>query len=127
MIHLKKGQTSKIVVTLTEKCELNSPNYLFVFKSREDQTEVKFVLLNGADVSPMKQRYNEFNLNVDTYFANKKVGEWTYNIYEQVSTTNTNVNNTTNLVEVGQMTLSDSDEFAFTHRNTTNTFKVREI
>lgn len=127
MIHFKKGNTDKFVVTLTEKCQLNSPNYLFVFTSREDLSVVKFVLLNSADLSTMQQRYNQFEIVVNTYFATAKVGEYTYEVYEQVSTSNTNPSLSTGLVESGQMTLSASSDFNFTDYSPTNTFKVREI
>jgi hypothetical protein len=127
MIHLTKGNTDRVILTLTEKCQLTSPNYLFVFTSREDQTIVKFVILNNADLSTSKVRFNQFNIVTNTYFANSKSGEFEYQIYEQTSSSNLDPTQASGLVEVGQMSLSDGSNFAFTQRNTTNTFKVREI
>lgn len=128
MIHFTKGQTDKIVLTLTEKATLNSPNYLFVFKSRNTNDEVKFVLLNEADLSLFPSRYNEFEIVSNTYFTNINSGEYSYEVYEQASTTNTDVDLTTGLLERGQMSLKNSTTFNFTTYNeSVNTYKVRDI
>lgn len=128
MIHLTKGQTENIILTLTEKATLTSPNWLFIFKSRVSNETVSFVILGSADLSGYKERFNSFNIVVNTYFANKNSGEYSYTIYEQTSTSNTNPANATGIVEVGQMNLKDATDFSFTsYTNTTNTYKVRDI
>jgi len=128
MIHFTKGQTDKIVLTLTEKASLNTPNYLFVFKSRNTNDVVKFVLLNNTDVSVYKSRYNEFNIVANTYFANINSGEYTYEVYEQISTSNLDPTLSTGLLEKGQMSLKNSTDFNFTTYNqSSNTYKVRDI
>lgn len=127
MIHLTKGETNKIVVTLTEKSQLTNPNYLFVFKSLENNKLVKFVLLNANDISSYKERFNEFEIVVNDYFSTAKIGEYTYTIYEQASTTNLDPLLASNILEVGQMSLKNSSNFNFTTRNSTNTYNVREI
>jgi hypothetical protein len=104
MIVLYKDTSEYIYLTLTEKQELVNPNYLFVFKSRTTNLEVKFVLLNGSDVSPHKNRYNKFDIDVNTYFVNYQTGDYTYFVYEQTSTTNIEPNNL-NLLESGLMQL----------------------
>ena len=48
MIHLTKGETNIIVMTLTEKQLLTNPNYLFVFTNRSSNCEVKFIKLNNT-------------------------------------------------------------------------------
>lgn len=106
MIVLTKGVTSTIVVTLTEKQLLTNPNYLFVFTGRTTNTEVKFVLLNAADISLYKERYNKFSI-ANTLFTNAKPQQYTYNIYEQTSTTNTDPTDL-NLLETGLMELRQS-------------------
>jgi|LakMenEpi03Aug12_release.lakeMendotaPanAssembly.Ray.scaffolds.fasta_scaffold1825104_1 hypothetical protein len=106
MLVLTKGITSNIVVTLTEKQLLTSPNYLFIFTGRTTNTEVKFVLLNAADISQYKQRYNKFNIS-NTLFSTAKVEQYIYNIYEQTSTSNTNPIGL-NLLETGIMDLKQS-------------------
>lgn len=106
MIVLTKGVTSTIVVTLTEKQLLTNPNYLFVFTGRTTNTEVKFVLLNASDISQYKDRYNKFSIS-NTLFTNAKPQQYTYNIYEQSSTTNTDTTGL-NLLETGLMELRQS-------------------
>lgn len=128
MIHFTKGQTENIVLTLTEKATLTSPNWLFIFKSRTDNTTVSFVILGSADLSAYKERFNSFNIVINTYFTNKTSGEYSYVIYEQTSTSNLNPANATGIVEVGQMNLKDATDFSFTsYNNTPNTYKVRDI
>lgn len=106
MLVLTKGVTSNIVVTLTEKQLLTAPNYLFIFTGRTTNTEVKFILLNAADVSQYKQRYNKFSI-VNTLFSTAKIEQYIYNIYEQTSTTNLNPQGL-NLLETGIMDLKQS-------------------
>lgn len=128
MIHLTKGQTENIVLTLTEKATLTSPNWLFIFKSRVTNETVSFVVLGNSDLSSYTDRFNSFNIVVNTHFANKTSGEYTYTIYEQASSSNNNPANATGIVEVGQMSLKDATDFSFTsYTNTTNTYKVRDI
>jgi hypothetical protein len=128
MIHLTKGQTENIVLTLTEKATLTSPNWLFIFKSRVTNETVSFVVLGNSDLSSYTDRFNSFNIVVNTNFATKTSGEYTYTIYEQASSSNINPANATGIVEVGQMTLKDATDFSFTsYTNATNTYKVRDI
>jgi hypothetical protein len=125
MIYLRKGHTDEIIVTLTEKQTLSAPNYLFYFKQRSSNDLVKFVLLNAADISAHKERYNKFSINGVTHFASELAGEWEYMIYEQTSTTNLDPALATSLLETGIMRLSDTDSFNFTEYSTNNTFIVR--
>ena len=114
MFKLTKGSTSTVICTLTEKTTISEANYLFVFTSRATNEVVKFVVLNTADVSTNPVRWNEFNIVVNTYFANKQVGWWEYQIFEQVSTTNTNVLLAGALIEKGLMYLTDSSSTTYT-------------
>ena len=125
MIYLTKGATSEIILTLTEKQTLSAPNYLFVFTHRGSNIEVKFVLLNNADISVHRDRYNQFSLVTNTYFNNYDSGEWEYEIYEQTSTSNTNPSLATGLLETGIMRLNEATSFSFTKYQTSNTFIVR--
>ena len=128
MIHLTKGQPVKLILTLTEKQTLSAPNYLFYFKSRATDKTKAFVLLNTADTSNFKSRYNSFSIATNSYFANYDSGEYVYEVYEQESTTNLDPALATSLLETGQMSLKNSTEFEFTTYNqTNNTFIVRDI
>lgn len=125
MIYLTKGSTSQIILTLKEKQTLSAPNYLFVFTHRGSNIEVKFVILNAADTSAFKDRFNQFSIVTNTYFGTQDSGEWEYQIYEQTSTTNTNSANATGLIETGIMRLNESTSFTYTKHQPNNTFIVR--
>lgn len=128
MLHFTKGQTASIIVTLKEKATLLVPNYLFVFTSKVAKTDIKFIRLYTDDTSNFKDRFNQFNIAVNSYFATALPGEYNYTIYEQISADNLDPDLTIGIVETGQMALNDSSDFAFTTYNaTTNTYKVRDI
>jgi len=124
MIRLTKGQTQSIILTLTEKELLTNPNYLFVFTNRSANTEVKFVKLNNTDISLYKDRYNEFSIVTNTNFGSSLNGQYDYEIYEQVSTTNTNPVGL-NMLESGIMELIGTP-MSFTEYSTTDTYKIRQ-
>jgi hypothetical protein len=124
MIQLTKGATQYMYLTLTEKELLTNPNYLFIFRSRSTNTEVKFVLLNNADISLFKERYNKFSLVTNTYFNTSLIGQYTYEIYEQTSSSNTNPSGL-NMLESGIMMLNQASTI-FTSYQTTDTYKIRQ-
>ena len=125
MIQLTQGETQTIVLTLTEKQTLTSPNYLFRFVNRETRVEVVFVLLFAADTSIFKDRYNEFSIKVDKYFDDNGVGEWLYFVYEQASAYNTDYTKATGLLEKGIMKLSPAEAFEYTVHRVDNTYITR--
>lgn len=124
MVHLTKGETNTIVMTLTEKELLTSPNYLFVFTNRSSNEVVKFVKLNNTDISLYKDRYNEFSIVTNTYFSSALEGQYTYEIYEQASTSNTNPSGL-NKLETGIMWLSGST-LSYNQYTTTDTYTIRQ-
>jgi len=124
VIRLIKGQTQNIILTLTEKQLLTSPNYLFIFENRSTNTDIKFVRLNNTDISAYKDRYNEFTIVVNSFFNTALNGQYTYTIYEQTSTTNTNPTGL-NLLETGIMDL-EGTTISFTEYETTSTFTIRQ-
>ena len=124
MVHLTKGETNTIVMTLTEKELLTSPNYLFVFTNRSSNEVVKFVKLNNTDISLYKDRYNEFSIVTNTYFSTALEGQYTYEIYEQASTSNTNPSGL-NKLETGIMWLSGST-LSYNQFTTTDTYTIRQ-
>jgi hypothetical protein len=124
MIHLTKSQTNTIVMTLTEKQLLTNPNYLFVFTNRSSNNVIKFVVLNASDVSLYKDRYNEFNIVTNTNFSSALEGQYTYEVYEQVSTSNLNITGL-NKLETGIMWLSGST-LSYNQFTTTDTYTIRQ-
>jgi hypothetical protein len=124
MVHLTKGETNTIVMTLTEKELLTSPNYLFVFTNRSSNEVVKFVKLNNTDISLYKDRYNEFSIVTNTYFSTALEGQYTYEIYEQASTSNTNPSGL-NKLETGIMWLGGTT-LSYNQFTTTDTYTIRQ-
>jgi hypothetical protein len=124
MIHLTKGETNTIVMTLTEKQLLTNPNYLFVFTNRSSNNVIKFVVLNASDISLYKDRYNEFNIVTNTRFSSALEGQYTYEVYEQTSTSNTNITGL-NKLETGIMWLSGST-LSYNQFTTTDTYTIRQ-
>ena len=107
MLKLIKGTTANLVLTLTEKQTIVDANYLFVFTSRSTNDVVSYVFSNGADISTNRTRWNEFELVVNDLFENESEGWWGYDVYEQESTTNTNITGLDKL-ESGLMFLTDN-------------------
>jgi len=125
MIHLTKGNTENVYLTLKEKQTLAAPNYLFRFVHRATNVEVKFVKLYATNVSTHKDRFDQFSVVVNSHFANSESGQWDYYIYEQSSTSNTDPSLATKLLEQGIMQLADNTAFTYTKHNPSNTFIVR--
>lgn len=123
MLKFVKGTTSVMICTLAEKQTIENANYLMVFTSRATNDQVKFVVINNFDQSTNKERWNEFNIVVNTYFANYGESWWKYEIYEQTSTTNTNPAGL-GLLETGLMFLDDNTNMSFTQYSQDVKFKI---
>ena len=124
MIHLTKGQTNTIILTLTEKQLLTNPNYLFVFTNRSSNSVISFIKLNATDTSLYKDRFNAFSIVTDTYFNGTLEGQYTYEIYEQASTSNTNPTGL-NKLETGIMWLLGTT-LTYNQFTTTDTYTIRQ-
>jgi len=79
MILLQRGNIDKIVVHLDDPITVSDSIYIFEFIN--DMTN-ELISLQLEDISDYKYRYNEFLLDVDDNFTDKKNGFWTYKIYE---------------------------------------------
>ena len=124
MIRLSLGANT-VALTLTEKTTLSNAKYLFEFINNQTQQKTYCI---AADTSLYPERYNLFVITVKTS-PNNLVGEilltlgdeYSYNVYEQASTTNLDPTGLTK-VEDGMMTydktLVEREEFetAFTTR-----------
>ncbi len=82
------------------------------------------MLVNSADQSLYQDRFNEFDVMVNTYFATKEEGWFTYTIYEQASPSNLIEANAGAIVETGLMFLSDGQDVTTTKYDNPTTFKV---
>jgi hypothetical protein len=108
MIRLEQSTKNNIIVTLNEFTTISNPFYLFEFIS-DDTNDSK--IFTCADISTNVSRYNEFKIILTTnsedllngFIKLPLKGYYTYNIYSQVSATNLDLANITELVEVGKV------------------------
>jgi hypothetical protein len=125
MIQITKGTTNNVALTLTEKCTLTSPYYLFVFQSDETRNLYKFI---AADTSTHPDRYNLFAIVETDSSPDPLAGEielpivgfYKYKIYEQTSSTNLNPALATGIVEVGKVQVIDTPAADDKLNNTNN-------
>lgn len=105
---INKGQNNFLVFTLSEKVTLTNPYYLFSFKHQVLMSSVNFI---ASDVSGFPTRYNKFLITETTGTVNltsgvvslPETGFYEYAIYEQTSSSNLDVSNTTGLLEIGMV------------------------
>ena len=105
---INKGQNNFLVFTLSEKVTLTNPYYLFSFKHQVLMSSVNFI---ASDVSSFPTRYNKFLITETTGTVNltsgvvslPETGFYEYAIYEQTSSSNLDVSNTTGLLEIGMV------------------------
>lgn len=124
MILLQQGQTDQeIIVTLNEKRTLDDGYYLFVFTHALTRNVVNKIYSLIDDQSEHQDRYNQFDINTSVVFADQPAGQWSYDVYEQASSSNTDVSGL-NLVETGILKLQPSTAFVFEKYNEPTTFKT---
>mgnify|MGYP001576960359 CR=1 FL=1 len=105
MILLNKGASNTIALSLKEKETLSSPYYLW-----------RFSFLGGTYTSAViaatdRTTYNQwytFIIIEGTTIILSMAGDWKYEIYEQTSSTNTDVTQATGLLEKGIARVIDS-------------------
>lgn len=113
MLKLTLGQTDEdLIVTLNEKRTLTSGYYLFYFQHVTTRQTVTKIYNFLEDESAYPERFNSFPMVTNTTFSGKPVGHWTYSIYEQASSSNTNPAGLTE-VENGILQLKPATPFAF--------------
>lgn len=123
MLLLTLGQTSEeMVVTLNEKRTLDAGDYLFVFTNVTTRDVVTKIFNFTEDQSDYPDRFNLFLINTSVVFLGKDTGDWRYEVYEQASSSNTDVTGLT-LVERGILKLKPASEFAFEEYTGTTSFK----
>jgi hypothetical protein len=110
----------RIVVTLEEDRSIESPWYHFVFTHMATKEEVKFAVEATTDLSSYKRRFNEFEIDTATLFADAKAGQYTYDVYEAETD---EWEEGLNLLETGRALLVADSSTSFTGSNATSTFK----
>lgn len=108
MIQLVKGQSKDVIVTLTELTTLVDGYYLFVFTHETTKAVINVIKAFNSDLSLFKYRYNKFTF-ASALFTNASIGKYTYSVYEQISSTNTNTTGL-NLIESGKMDLNEASQ-----------------
>ena len=125
MLYLKKGQVSKVFLTLADLQTVPGAHYLFVFENRATGENVSWVENASGDVSLYPDRYNAFNITVNDYFTSATTGTWIYKIYEQPSLVNLDPELATGLLESGLAQVQPaSDPVTTRYEGQDNTYKV---
>ncbi len=104
MILITKGTTNTIRLTLSEKCDLPVPHFLFIFKNSVNGEQLAYIL---PDTSLFTERYNKFTF-IEPTTGELLEGFWTYDVYEQDNASNTDPDLASQLVETGVMKVVDS-------------------
>lgn len=115
------GQTEEMIVTLNEKRTLDSGYYLFIFEHVTTRQQVTKIFNFTEDESDYPDRFNNFPIVTSTLFSGKPRGHWTYKVYEQASSTNTDPDGLTE-VENGILQLKPATEFEFTESTGATSF-----
>jgi hypothetical protein len=123
MLQFKQSDTAAVLtLTLTEKVTVTDPYFLFVFTHVLTKQVVSFIKYSGDDESDYITRYNQYTINPSVVFDDKPIGEWHYKIYEQASSTNTDISLTGDILEYGKMRLDRATEFEFDMYNQQQSF-----
>ena len=105
MIVYTKGQQSDTLVTLSESTTIVNPYYLFIFTNVSTKVVYTQIVNSTSDTSSYPERINIYTFNVVTLFATAQAGQYSYEVYEQTSSSNTNPAGL-NLIECGKMLLN---------------------
>lgn len=116
-------------MTLSEKSTLTSPRYLM--RLTNDTTRQQKVFLLAADQSSYTYRYNQFTLTETSgteILTSGTVnllptGFWSYEVWEQSSTTSLSPENATTLVEIGKAKVVGTDT-VYTQHGINTTYKA---
>lgn len=109
MKQLTRGATSTFVCTLYEKQTLTTPYWLFRFVKDGTNQEATQIYTDSDDTSSYKTRFNRFQITEGGLSSlTLPSGIWTYYIYEQSSSNNTDYVQATTLCETGQVKVVDS-------------------
>lgn len=108
MIVYTIGQQSDTLVTLNESTTIVNPYYLFVFTNVSTKVVYNQIVNSASDTSSYPDRINIYTFNTITLFATAQAGQYSYEVYEQQSSINTNTSGL-NLVECGKMLLNPAN------------------
>ena len=113
---------SDTLVTLSESTTLTNPYYLFVFTNVSTKVQYKINVNSTTDTSDYPTRINVFSFDVETLFASAQAGQFSYEVYEQESSSNLDPSGL-NLVECGKMLLQPENNLIKQGYAPTTTYK----
>lgn len=127
MILINKNENNLITITLSEKTTLSSPVYLFKFTNDITRQSVKFIANN---ISNYSYRYDQFLITETNGSQNftsgvielSPTGFWSYDIYEQISTTNLDERLSAGIVETGKVKVMGPETPIAVYDNNPKTF-----
>lgn len=122
MLVYTKGQQSDTLVTLSESTTIANAYYLFVFTNVSTKVAYKVIVNSASDTSEFPTRINIYSFNTITLFATAQAGQFSYEVYEQESSTNLDPSGLS-LVECGKMLLNPSTNLIQQGYEPTTTYK----
>ena len=122
MIVYTIGQQSDTLVTLNESTTIVNPYYLFIFTNVSTKVVYNQIVNSTSDTSSYPDRINIYTFNTITLFTTAQAGQYSYEVYEQQSSTNTNPSGL-NLVECGKMLLNPANNLIQQGYEPTTTYK----
>jgi hypothetical protein len=100
MLRLEKNQTANLIVTVTELTTISPANYLFQLIHEQSFLEYFCILPN---ISVSTERFDEFVITDGVDVMLDYDGFYTYNIYQQASSSNLDPLLSDGLVETGRL------------------------
>ncbi len=124
MIQLNKSNNDEsIIVTLNESSTITNGYYLFVFTSVVTKEIINLIVSTADDISNYKSRFNEFVIDTSSVFENATVGQYQYQVYEQLLSDNTDITGLI-MVECGKMFLSENETGIYATDEQTTEYKT---
>lgn len=129
MLIINKSTNNTWILTLTELSTLTSPYYLFRCISDFNKTEKAFI---AHDLSDYNYRYNQFLITESTSeiltsgtVNFNPTGFWTYEVYEQTSSSNLDYRLATNtsVLERGRIKVIGTDVVVKSYTPSNRTYK----
>lgn len=125
MLQFKQDETTAVIIlTLTELVTIDMPYYLFEFTHVTTKDIVTMIRAEADDESNYPDRYNQFTIDASALFGAYQTGEWHYRVYQQTSSTNTDPELTSGLLEYGKLLIDRATEFEFTMYEQSQTYKA---
>jgi len=128
MILINKNSNNLVILTLTEKSTITSPTYLFKFTNDLTKESKLFICPNISDYT---DRYDKFNITESTtqnlsagVVTLSPTGFWSYEVFEQASTTNLLESATGARVESGKVNVIGTATTRTTYNPTGKTYKA---